>query len=119
MKKNKFTGVLGSALACSVAEVVVNLIVYGVTAHLLDAAVVGLVLGAIVGVIIAAFGSDRPIFGGVIATAVVFGLIMAVLASVFHVTAVLSAFELCLAVVSVLVIGAVNGFGYSLLGPRT
>ncbi|MBS2004068.1 MAG: hypothetical protein JST44_21365 [Cyanobacteria bacterium SZAS LIN-5] len=119
MQKNKLTGVLGSALACSIAELIFNIIAYGLNPHLQAAAVVGLVLGAVIGGLIAAFGSSRPILGGVIATGVVFGGIIAFLAVSYKISAVLSAFDVLLVTGGVLVIGVINGFGYRLLGPET
>lgn len=116
--KNKLTGIVGCALACVAAQVVVNLIAYGSAAKLGGSAVIGLVLGTVIGAIIAAVGSNRPVITGLITTSAIYAAMIVGLA-MLNVTAITSVFTFVLVAVTVVVIGLANGFGYKLLGPKT
>jgi len=119
--KNKFTGILGSAIGCAVAQVIVNVIAYG-SVVLSDAvllsrpAIVGAVIGTVVGCIVSFAGAHRPVFSGMMTTVVIYAIL---LGAVFALGGgvIDSVSSLFMVAVSVLFIGFASGFGYRVLGP--
>jgi len=115
----RLLGILGSALACCIIEVIFNLIAHGGVEMIERSAIAGLILGTIVGAGIAVFGYRTPIKAGVIITSALCAIIMLPLFFAFGITVISSPLEFVLVVASVLLLGAGNGFGYRLLGPKT
>lgn len=119
--KNKFTGILGSAIGCAVAQVIVNVIAYG-SVVLSDAvllsrpAIVGAVIGTVVGCIVSFAGAHRPVFSGMMTTVVIYAILLAALFALGG-GVIDSAFSLLMVAVTVLFIGVATGFGYRVLGP--
>jgi hypothetical protein len=116
MNRNNLKGIVGSALACGITEVALNLIVNG-TAHIANALIAGLVLGAVVGCVIALVGSTRTILVGISATAAVYAAIICAFAAASN-SVIRTPLDAAIVTVVVAAIGLVNGLGYRFFSPK-
>lgn len=121
--KNKFTGIIGSAIGCVVSMIIVNVVAHGAVvvtdlALLGRMTIISAVIGAIVGVIVSAVGSRRPLLAGTVTTIAVYAVLLTGFG--FLMGSVVDSVATLIAVVAtVLFIGFSTGLGYSILGPKT
>lgn len=105
---NRLLGIIGSAMACAMFEIVVRLVFHGINASLFEPAAVGLVLGTAAGAGIAVLGHQRPIITGTLMTAIICLLIFANMT----VPVVRSFVDLAEATMLIVLLGLSSGAGY-------